>query len=199
MASAAGCFWPGHWRNPPISWCSTSQPTISISRRSTFCRRCSPSYPGTLLLVSHDRDFLDRTVTSVIAFEGEAKWIEYAGGYSDMVAQRGAGVECAAVAREAATPKSARASKPARGGSEPRKRLSPTEQHALKTSPARIEALYEEIRRLECLLADPDFYARDREGFAAVGARLAKAQGELVSAEEEWLRLELLREETQGV
>ena len=50
------------------------------------------AYPGTLILVSHDRDFLDRTVTSVIAFEGEGKWIEYAGGYSDMVAQRGAGV-----------------------------------------------------------------------------------------------------------
>ena len=49
------------------------------------------AYPGTLILVSHDRDFLDRTVTSVIAFEGEGKWIEYAGGYSDMVAQREGG------------------------------------------------------------------------------------------------------------
>ena len=156
------------------------------------------AYPGTLILVSHDRDFLDRTVTSVIAFEGEGKWIEYAGGYSDMVAQRGAGVGAPPSRAKPQTPKSARASKPARGGSEPRKRLSPTEQHALKTAPARIEAIYEEIRRLEGLLADPDFYARDREGFAAVGDKLAKAQGELVSAEEEWLRLELLREETQG-
>ena len=51
------------------------------------------AYPGTLILVSHDRDFLDRTVTSVIAFEGEGKWIEYAGGYSDMVAQREAGMD----------------------------------------------------------------------------------------------------------
>ena len=50
------------------------------------------NYPGTLILVSHDRDFLDRTVTSVIASEGEGRWIEYAGGYSDMVAQRGAGI-----------------------------------------------------------------------------------------------------------
>src|SRR5882724_10669198 len=49
-------------------------------------------YPGTLLIVSHDRDFLDRVATSVIAFEGNAKWVEYAGGYSDMVAQRGYGV-----------------------------------------------------------------------------------------------------------
>ena len=156
------------------------------------------AYPGTLILVSHDRDFLDRTVTSVIAFEGEGKWIEYAGGYSDMVAQRGAGAGAPPSRAKPQMPKSARASKPARGGSEPRKRLSPTEQHALKTAPARIEAIYEEIRRLECLLADPDFYARDREGFAAVGDKLAKAQGELVSVEEEWLRLELLREEAQG-
>ena len=50
------------------------------------------NYLGTVLLVSHDRDFLDRMVTSVIAFEGKGRWIEYAGGYSDMVAQRGLGV-----------------------------------------------------------------------------------------------------------
>ena len=155
-------------------------------------------YPGTLLLVSHDRDFLDRTVTSVIAFEGEGRWVEYAGGYSDMVAQRGAGVSAPPRVKPPA-PKSAQASKPARSNSEPRKRrLTPTEQHALKTAPARIEAIYENIHRLEALLADPDFYARDREGFAAVGDKLAKAQGELVSVEEEWLRLELLREELQG-
>ena len=104
----------------------------------------------------------------------------------------------AAVTREAADAEIGAASSRRRAASAPRKRLSPTEQHALKTAPARIEALYEEIRRLECLLADPDFYARDREGFAAVGDKLAKAQGELVSAEEEWLRLELLREEAQG-
>ena len=48
-------------------------------------------YPGTVLLVSHDRDFLDRVVTSVIASEGNGRWVEYAGGYSDMLAQRGAG------------------------------------------------------------------------------------------------------------
>jgi ATP-binding cassette subfamily F protein uup len=154
------------------------------------------NYPGTLILVSHDRDFLDRTVTSVIAAEGEGRWIEYAGGYSDMVAQRGAGISAPRI--KPSLPKAARPAPPARRASEPRKRLSPTEQHALKTAPTRIAAIYEEIRRLEHLLADPNFYARDREGFAAVGDKLAKAQTELASAEEEWLRLELLREETQG-
>ena len=154
------------------------------------------SYPGTLLLVSHDRDFLDRTVTSVIAFEGEGRWIEYAGGYSDMVAQRGHGVGILAQDKPA-SPSAARPAPQARRGQEPRKRLSPTEQHALKTSPARIASLNEAIRRLEHRLADPDFYASDRTGFTAAGAELAKAQGELAAVEEEWLRLELLREAFQ--
>ena len=159
------------------------------------------SYPGTLLLVSHDRDFLDRTATSVIAFEGEGKWVEYAGGYSDMVAQRGHGVAALPqIKPQAPTPvgqaRSPRAPRPA-PGSEQRRRLSNAEQHALKTSPARIAALNAESRRLERLLANPDFYARDREGFTAAGAELTKIQVELAAAEEEWLRLELLREEIE--
>jgi ATP-binding cassette subfamily F protein uup len=156
------------------------------------------SYPGTLILVSHDRDFLDRTVTSVLASERDGRWIEYAGGYSDMVAQRGAGVSAPARMKPPAPKAAQPASSARRAASEPRKRLSPTEQHALKTAPTRIEALNEEINRLENLLADSGFYASDREGFAATGAKLATAQAELVAAEEEWLRLELLREETQG-
>ena len=155
------------------------------------------AYPGTLILVSHDRDFLDRTVTSVIAFEGEGRWIEYAGGYSDMVAQRKTGL--AALPQEKPTaPKSPRPAPAPRRAAGPRKRLSPTEQHALKTAPARIEALHDDIRRLEALLADASFYGRDREGFAKAGAELAKIQQDLAAAEEEWLRLELLREEVQG-
>jgi ATP-binding cassette subfamily F protein uup len=155
------------------------------------------SYPGTLLLVSHDRDFLDRTVTSVIASEGDGKWIEYAGGYSDMVAQRGHGV--GALKREKQAAKST-AKAAARGprAFEPRRRLSPTEQHVLKTSSSRIAALNEEIGRLERLLADPDLYARDREAFAAAGSALTKAQADLAAAEEDWLRLELKREEIEG-
>ncbi len=153
-------------------------------------------YPGTLLLVSHDRDFLDRTVTSVIAFEGD--------GQMDRICRRLFRHGGAARPRRArapqgkpAAPSPARRAPEARRGPDPRKRLSFADQHALKTSPARIEALNEEIRRLEHLLADPDFYARDRAGFAAAGAELAKAQRELAAAEEEWLRLELLREEIQ--
>ena len=156
------------------------------------------AYPGTLLLVSHDRDFLDRTVTSIVASEGDGKWIEYAGGYSDMLAQRGGGVE-ALPAKEKPARQGAKRQEPSSArGEGPRKRLSPTEQHLLKASPARIATLNDEIARLERRLADPDFYARDREGFAAMGAELAKRQAELEAAEEEWLRLELLREEIHG-
>jgi ABC transport system ATP-binding/permease protein len=114
------------------------------------------SYPGTLLLISHDRDFLDRTLTSVIAFEGEGRWIEYAGGYSDMVAQRGYGVGALQNDRPG-PPSVVRSALPARRASEPRKRLSFAEQHALKTSPSRIAVLNEKVRRLEQLLANPDF------------------------------------------
>jgi len=152
------------------------------------------NYLGTVLLVSHDRDFLDRMVTSVIAFEGKGRWIEYAGGYSDMVAQRGLGVGALQHDKPATTSVAPPAA-PAQRATEPRKRLSPTEQHALKTSPARIAALNDEVRRLEHVIADPDFYARDRTAFAAAGAELAKAQDDLTAAEEDWLRLELLRED----
>jgi ABC transport system ATP-binding/permease protein len=162
------------------------------------------SYPGTVLLVSHDRDFLDRTVTSTVVAEGDGRWIEYAGGYTDMVAQRGHGVgEAAREAPKQSTkpkkaPKSAAKSATGKRDSGSRRRLSPTEQHALKALPTRIAALHDEIGRLEQLLADPDFYQRDREAFTAAGAALTKAQGDLAAAEEEWLRVELLREEIEA-
>jgi ATP-binding cassette subfamily F protein uup len=155
------------------------------------------SYPGTLILVSHDRDFLDRTVTSVIASEGDGRWIEYAGGYSDMVAQRGH--DMSVLMREKPAAKNLPKPAPrAPRSTEAKKRLSPSEQHVLKTSSARIAALTEEIERLERILADPDLYARDREAFTAAGSALARAQSDLAAAEEDWLRLELLREEIEG-
>jgi ABC transport system ATP-binding/permease protein len=142
------------------------------------------AYPGTLLLVSHDRDFLDRVVTSVIAYEGDAKWIEYGGGYSDMVAQRGFGVD----PRRAEKPADHAPRLPplARRKAEPKRRLTFTDQHALKTSPGRIEALNAEIRRLEGVLSDPGLYARDQAGFTAAAVALQAAQAALGAAEEEW-------------
>ncbi|MSP48946.1 MAG: ATP-binding cassette domain-containing protein [Alphaproteobacteria bacterium] len=152
-------------------------------------------YAGTVLLVSHDRDFLDRLVTSVIAWEGSGRWIEYAGGYTDMVAQRRHGVEAkpAAKAGKPIAGKPAGAAPPSRA-----RRLSFKEGHALKTLPGRIEALQAEIATLQGKLADPDLFARNRPAFDAATGRLPATQAELAALEEEWLALELLREELGG-
>ncbi|MCK0196257.1 ABC-F family ATP-binding cassette domain-containing protein [Ancylobacter sp. 6x-1] len=153
-------------------------------------------YAGTVLLVSHDRDFLDRTVNAVIAYEGDGRWAVYAGGYSDMVAQRGKGVEARGVekARDAkAGPGAKAAAKPAA-----RRKLSFKEKHALDTLPKRIAELEAEIGKLAGKMQAPNFYTRDPAGFAKASAALEAAQASLSKAEEEWLELEMLREELEG-
>jgi ATP-binding cassette subfamily F protein uup len=154
-------------------------------------------YAGTVLLVSHDRDFLDRCVTSVIAYEEAGRWQEYAGGYSDMVAQRGHGVRARVAEKAAPTPKREAAPPPAKPA--PRKKgLGAVEQHELKTLPAKMEKLGAEIAALEKRIADPTFYARDAAGFAKATGALGAAQAALQQAESRWLELEILREETGG-
>lgn len=153
-------------------------------------------YPGTVLLVSHDRDFLDRVATSVINAEGDGIWVDYAGGYSDMLRQRGpvrAPTPPEARQRAAGTPTPG----PAAPDAAPRK-LSFKDKHALQTLPARIEQLLAEIRRHQAILADPDLYARDPKRFQATSEALANAETELAQAEERWLELELRREEVEG-
>jgi ATP-binding cassette subfamily F protein uup len=149
------------------------------------------NYPGTVLVVSHDRDFLDRVATSVLMAEGNGRFIEYAGGYSDMLAQRGTGVEARDV------PKARTPSKP----STPKERRKPdarrmtfNDKHALETLPARMAALEKQIAALHNKLADSKFYARDPKGFAEASAKLEAAQKELSQSEERWLELEILRE-----
>jgi len=153
-------------------------------------------YPGTVLLVSHDRDFLDRTCTSVLGFEGEGRWQLYPGGYSDMVTQRGQGVTSKAVAKAEAAPKVAKAE--AAAPSERKRKLSFKEKHALETLPDRIETLHAEIASAQKTLADPKLFTRDPAAFAKAAANMDAAQAALASAEEEWLRMELLREELEA-
>ena len=149
-------------------------------------------YDGTVLLVSHDRDFLDRLVTSTIALEGDGMAIEYAGGYSDYVSQRGPRVEPTGV-----TPsRKEKASPPREPGQG--KRLGYKRERALTELPKQIEALQAEMARLNADLADATLYSRDAKAFAAKSARLAAAQAELDTAETEWLELEMLREELKG-
>jgi ATP-binding cassette subfamily F protein uup len=147
-------------------------------------------YAGTVLLVSHDRDFLDRVVTSVIATEGDGRWIEYAGGYSDMLVQRG---PVRAVAATAARPRSA----PQMAKAVSRK-MTFKDKHALETLPNRIAALEAEISRLNTILSDSGLYTREAGRFAEATKALDAAQVALAAAEEQWLALEMLREELEG-
>jgi ATP-binding cassette subfamily F protein uup len=152
-------------------------------------------YPGTILLVSHDRDFLDRVASSVIVSEGAGRWREYAGGYSDMVAQRGYGLSgppaAEAARRERPVPR-----EPTR---QPAKRkMSFNEKRALETLPGRIESLQGEIAALERALDDPGLHARDPEGFRRATESYAAKRAELEAAEDDWLALEILREEIGG-
>ncbi len=156
-------------------------------------------YSGTILLVSHDRDFLDRVVTSVVMSEGDGLWREYAGGYSDMLAQRGRGVEARKAATAGPRP-AADKPKPAAPAERPKARakLSFKDKHALETLPARMEALAAEAARLRAALEDPGLYGRDPEGFSRATQALGKVEADLAAAEDEWLRLELLREGAEG-
>jgi ATP-binding cassette subfamily F protein uup len=149
-------------------------------------------YQGTILLVSHDRDFIDRLASSVLMFEGDGKWTEYAGGYTDMLAQRGEGV--AARKAPAAIKEKAEAQPEAPKPQEKRK-LSFNEKYALDNLPAKMEKLKAELASLEKILADPGLFTKDPKKFETSSIRFAKASEELEKAEEQWLELEILREE----
>ena len=152
-------------------------------------------YPGTVLLISHDRDFLDRLVSGVIAPEGDGRWTEYAGGYSDMLAQRGQ--DLARERREPESPKPAKRTAPAAAPTAKR-RMSFKDKHALETLPKTIAGLIAKAEALQAKLADPQFYMRDRAGFEKVTTDLGETQRKLAAAEEQWLALEIQREELAG-
>jgi len=151
-------------------------------------------YEGTVILISHDRDFLDRVVTSVIAPDGQGRWIEYAGGYSDMLSQRGSDLQRETVKAPVVEKKEAKAPT---DGPAPKRRLSFNEKHALETLPKTIEKLHAEIARQQRRLDDPNLFAKDRNAFDEASNAMAKAQQELAAAEDRWLELEVLREEIE--
>ncbi len=154
-------------------------------------------YAGTVLLVSHDRDFLDRVATSVIASDGNGAWTEYAGGYTDMTRQRGGDTVPAPVKSEPKE-KTSRPSAPARQAKSTPSRLTFKDKHALETLPSRMEALQADIERLGKSLADPELFARDPAAFETAAAALKQAETDLAAAEEDWLALEIKREEIEG-
>jgi ATP-binding cassette subfamily F protein uup len=145
-----------------------------------------------VLLVSHDRDFIDRVVTSVIATEGDGQWIEYAGGYSDMLAQRAPARAMVADARPKAK------QEPQRRAASGTKRMTFKDRHALETLPARIAGLEGEIVRLTRILDDADLWSKNPARFKETTAKLESSRQALAEAEEQWLELEMLREELGG-
>jgi len=148
-------------------------------------------YDGTLLLVSHDRDFLDRLVTSTIAVEGDGDVQEYAGGYGDYVIQRG---EREAARPEKKTPAAKKAEpkrvEPIRSSAPAAPRFSMKEQRELAEVAAKLDRLHAEIATIESALAAPALYQRDAAKAAQAGALLARKRDELHATEERWLELE---------
>jgi ATP-binding cassette subfamily F protein uup len=148
-------------------------------------------YPGTVLLISHDRDFLDRLVAGTVVPEGKGRWAEYAGGYSDMLSQRGADLT-----REAPKKEKKEAAAPVKTDTEPaKKRMTFKDKHALETLPQQIAQMQAKVKALSAKLDDPQLYARDRAAFETASAEIGQLHRDIETAEERWLALELEREQ----
>ena len=151
-------------------------------------------YLGTVVLISHDRDFLDRVVNAVVVPEGDGSWSEYAGGYSDMMGQRGGDL----TGRQAISkPPTATAEKKTASMAQAKaakRRLSYHEQRALESLPATIASLGADLDDLHHQLGDLGLYARDPAAFRQASEALVAKQSQLAAAEEKWLELEILRE-----
>lgn len=139
-------------------------------------------YPGTLLLVSHDRDFLDRTVTEILSFEGDGVVESHIGGYSDYLATKQSRAQMAKTPAKASTVNTKKSSSA--------KSLNGKERHELEKLPAQIEALTQELAALRIQLDDANFYTRDAGGFDTATTRYGEAETELNAAETRWLALE---------
>ena len=159
-------------------------------------------FAGTVLLVSHDRDFLDRTVTSTIApadpENPDGRWIEYAGGYSDMMAQRRGAIEEKRKAEKAEKAKAAEAAPAPNTESKGKAKLSYKQKFALENLPKEMAKTEKEIAAREAKMADPALFTKDPATFNKLAAELETLRDALTKMEEEWLELEMLREELEG-
>ncbi|NTZ92169.1 ABC-F family ATP-binding cassette domain-containing protein [Agrobacterium tumefaciens] len=159
-------------------------------------------FSGTVILVSHDRDFLDRTVTSTIApanpDQPDGRWIEYAGGYSDMMAQRKGAAEEKRKAERQEKAKATPSTSAAQDTSKAKGKLSFKQKFALENLPKEMEKTQGEIAKREQRMADPDLFAKDPAVFNTLAQEMTKLREKLETMEEEWLELEMLREEMEG-
>ena len=144
------------------------------------------NYDGTVLIVSHDRDFLDRTITTLLAFEGDAKIVAHAGGYSDYLGRRHA-----VAARQENASKSQQSTKKMSTFDKPKSnrlpRLSYKDQHILNTVPALLTNLDAQIAHIETALMGPDLFTNDPAQFDKLANQLAELKAEKIDKEEAWL------------
>ncbi|MEO1398532.1 MAG: ATP-binding cassette domain-containing protein [Pseudomonadota bacterium] len=158
-------------------------------------------YQGTVLVVSHDRDFLDRVCTSVLLPEGHGRWVEYAGGYSDMISQRGGSPFSQKPDIGAGSVGETKAPKPVKTGSLAsikQGKMTFKDKHALDSLPGEMEKLEADIAKVNAALAAPGLFEKDPKRFNQLVKLLEKTQASLAEAEERWLELEALREELEG-
>ena len=152
-------------------------------------------YPGTVLLVSHDRDFLDKVATSIIASEGAGHWLEYAGGYTDMEAQRGADI----TARQSLGATGKKTNETSSSAPSSKLKMSYKDVYALEKLPGQIADLERKIADLHKTLAAPDLFQQNPERYQKSVDALQAAETELTELENRWLELEMKREEADGV
>ncbi|WP_156851186.1 ABC-F family ATP-binding cassette domain-containing protein [Bartonella refiksaydamii] len=180
----------------PANFLILDEPTNDLDMETLdLLQEFIADFAGTVLLISHDRDFLDRTVTHVLAPQGDGRWILYAGGYSDMMAQS---KQAVLARKEFSKPHVQNHTK--QGLSREKmvsRKLSYKQVYALEKLPEQIAALQNEIKKIEQELSDPALYSCDKARFESLSTMLQEKQALCMQKEEEWLELELLREEVE--
>ena len=150
-------------------------------------------YKGTVIIISHDRDFIDRTVTSILAFEDDGRIITHAGGYSDYLERR----TKQAIRKPEASAKASAKNKAPRPERRRERKLSFKDIHALETLPNEIAALEDSISGIEVKLTDPDLFARDADLFQLLVKQLEAERHLLAKQEQRWLEVALLKDDIE--
>ncbi|MCZ2157961.1 ABC-F family ATP-binding cassette domain-containing protein [Bartonella sp. 220] len=199
----------------PANFLILDEPTNDLDMETLdLLQEFIADFAGTVLLVSHDRDFLDRTVTHMLAPQGDGHWILYAGGYSDMIAQNKQAALLERKDKDKELQRKVLSNPHARGqekqvssknhGFEEREKTTPRklsykQVYALEKLPEQIAVLQKEIKKIEQELSDPALYCNDKERFERLSTALEEKKNACTQKEEEWLKLELLREDIECV
>ncbi|WP_375681305.1 ABC-F family ATP-binding cassette domain-containing protein [Bartonella sp. AP60NXGY] len=197
----------------PANFLILDEPTNDLDMETLdLLQEFIADFAGTVLLVSHDRDFLDRTVTHMLAPQGDGHWVLYAGGYSDMMAQNQHALRLQRKRTELSqrkAPSKSHAGELSKQDTstddrligrekKTRGKLSYKQVYALEKLPEEIAVLQDEIKKIEQELSDPALYRSDKERFERLSTTLAKKKNTCTQKEEEWLELEILREEMEA-